>query len=83
MHSQILPGIINQASHAHNNPSRHIGMSIEVLGRAMHHQVIAEFEGPLVIGGSKCVVGNSQSPCRVRDLSSSPQICQVHRWVRR
>src|SRR5215471_19232934 len=49
MHTRIFPGAVDQMLGAHQRACGDVGMSIEVFGGAMYHQVIAEFEWSLIV----------------------------------
>src|SRR5947209_4041485 len=82
VNTHILPCLVDQCFCPQDHPCCHIGMSIEVLGSTMYHEVIAKGQGTLVVGGGKGVISNSQGTSGMSNLGCSPQIRQVHCWVR-
>ena len=58
-------------------------MAVEVLGGAVDHQIVAEFERALVIGRGEGVVGDRQRAARVGDFRRGAQVGQVHRRIGR
>ena len=52
-----------------DHPRRHVGVPVQVLGRAVDHQIIAQVQGPLVVRRGEGIVGDGQ---RARPRGRSP-----------
>jgi hypothetical protein len=61
---------------AHGNPANDVGMTIQILGRGMHHDVEAIFQGPLRPGRGEGVIRHCQNPAFTSHLRNHRQIHQ-------
>src|SRR5258708_31588451 len=83
VYAQVLPGPVDQCLRSQDRACCHISMPIEVLGSAVHNQVVTEGKRALIIGRGKRVVRYSQCVGCVCDVSRSVHVSKIPRWGRR